>query len=169
MSEPRAVHHSGSPDGWELLVCRAVGEQLRRAREHKGWNRTRAAAHLSAAISPRTLADIEHGDRAVAVPQYVELCQVLDADPGETVNTALAHIADLTAVTLLVNLTGIARDRTDGFGQVQRWARTRLHHYPHDTELLLRGPAVKELAVAFNQPYVKLANYLIDFSVHDGN
>ena len=166
MIEPPTTHRLRNPDGWELLLCRSIGEELRRTREHKRWSQTQAVAHLSAEISQRVLADIEEGKRGITVSQHVELCQVLDADPGATMNRALAHIADLTAVTLRVDLAAIAHDRTDGFGQVQRWARTRLLHYPQDAELLLRGPSVRELAVAFDQSYVKLANYLSDFSVH---
>jgi ribosome-binding protein aMBF1 (putative translation factor) len=45
----------------EKVISRAIGEELRRAREATGWSRLQLVSRLPSGIGDRTLLSYEHG------------------------------------------------------------------------------------------------------------
>ena len=62
--------------------ARAVGEELRRTREARGWSRAQFVKLLPSGVGERTLLAYEHGLRQLTVPRLNEISQVLEVDGG---------------------------------------------------------------------------------------
>lgn len=79
----------------EKAISRAVGEELRRTREAKGWSRQQLVSRLPSGIRERTVLSYEHGTRQLNVVRLVELCDALTVAPPTLLNQALQR-AQLT-------------------------------------------------------------------------
>lgn len=71
------------------FVSKAIGDELRRAREGRDWSRAQFVARLPSGIGERTLLSYEHGVRELAVLRLLELCVSLDTDPIDVLGLAL--------------------------------------------------------------------------------
>jgi len=77
MSAPQVVE--APSDTSDKVISRALGEELRRAREALGWSRGHLVARLPSGIGERTLLSYEHGTRHLTALRFVELCRALGA------------------------------------------------------------------------------------------
>lgn len=75
-AEP-ADERSKQDDAQERALSRAIGDELRRAREAQGWTRAELVALLPSGIGDRTLLSYEHGTRHLTVLRLLELCRAL--------------------------------------------------------------------------------------------
>src|SRR4051812_34316958 len=71
----------GTPPGdLDTAITEAVGEELRRVREARGWSRADFVKRLPSGIGDRTLLAYEHGLRHLTLSRLFELSQGLEVD-----------------------------------------------------------------------------------------
>lgn len=147
-------------------LTRALGEELRRARQQVGWSRQQLAGRLHTEVQSRTLATYEHGTRQCTVVRMVEICHALAVPAPELLMLAVrrAHIDAYSSATT-VNLTAVLADDREHTAPLRQWAAQRLprHTNGDDVAHLGRG-AVQEMAVLLNYRQADLIGLLGEFS-----
>lgn len=147
----------------EKAISRAVGEELRRAREANGWSRGQLVARLPSGIGDRTLLSYEHGTRHLTLVRFVELCRALGVAAPSLLNQALQRARiHLQNLVLQIDLRALLSDRNDRFRPIIPWARNKLSENP-DGVVELPPSSVRELATFIGCPYQELAVYLARF------
>jgi transcriptional regulator with XRE-family HTH domain len=153
----------------EKQISRAIGEELRRTREMRGWSRVELAAHLPSGIGDRTILSYEHGTRHMTQLRFIEICWALGADPAVLLARALqrARIRVETAV-LHLDLHELHRDSTSNerFRSMAQWARNALNEHPTGI-MTIDPPVVRNLALFVGCPHLELAKYLARFTPDD--
>ncbi|GAB1516532.1 helix-turn-helix domain-containing protein [Actinophytocola sp. KF-1] len=147
----------------ERAISRAIGEELRRAREANGWSRGQLVSRLPSGIGDRTLLSYEHGTRHLTVLRFIELCSVLDVAAPTLLNQGLQRARiQLQNVILQIDLRDLLSDRNERFLPIIPWARNKLREFP-DGVVALPPSSVRELATFIGRPYHELAGYLAKF------
>jgi transcriptional regulator with XRE-family HTH domain len=151
----------------DKTISRAIGEELRRAREASGWSRLQLVARLPSGIGDRTLLSYEHGTRHLSALRLIEICHALGIDAPTLVRRALqrAHI-HLENLPLQINLRALMNDKSDIYRPMMQWARNTLNEHP---EGVVEVPpvAVRNLALFVGYAYHDLVNYLARFTPDD--
>lgn len=148
-------------------ISRAIGEELRRAREANGWSRGYFVTRLPSGIGARTLLSYEHGTRHLTVLRFVELCRVLGVTAPALLNQALQRARiHLQNLVLQVDLHQLLKDKDEKFLPMIQWAHNKLIEYPGGI-VELPPSSVRELATFLGCPYQDLANYLAGFIPED--
>lgn len=147
----------------EKAISRAIGEELRRAREGQGWSRGQLVSLLPSGIGDRTLLSYEHGTRHLTVLRFIELCRALGVAAPTMLNLALQRARiHLQNLVLQVDLRFLLNDMNDKFRPMHQWARNKLNDNP-DGVVELPPSSVRELAAFVGCSYTELANYLAKF------
>lgn len=147
----------------QKAISRAIGEELRRAREANGWSRGYFVTRLPSGIGARTLLSYEHGTRHLTVLRFVELCRVLGVTAPTLLNQALQRARiHLQNLVLQVDLQQLLKDKNEKFLPMIQWAHNKLIEYP-DGIVELPPSSVRELATFLGCPYQDLADYLAGF------
>jgi transcriptional regulator with XRE-family HTH domain len=147
----------------EKAISRAIGEELRRAREERGWSRGELVARLPSGIGDRTLLSYEHGVRHLTVLRLIEICRALETDSATMHRRALQRARiHLENLTLRVNLNALLNDDSDTYRPMAQWARNSLSQHP-DGVVDIAPDAVQNLALFVGCTYRDLANYLARF------
>jgi transcriptional regulator with XRE-family HTH domain len=147
----------------ERVISRAIGEELRRAREALGWSRSQLVAELPSGIGDRTLLSYEHGTRHLTVLRFIELCRALGVAAPTLLNHALQRSRiHLQNLMLQIDLRFLLNDRSDKFRPMHQWARNKLNENP-DGVVELPPSSVRELATFVGCTYQELANFLARF------
>ncbi len=158
---------TGDHDVAERTISRAVGEELRRAREAKGWSRAQLVIMLPSGIGDRTLLSYEHGTRHLTVLRLVELCRALGVPAPALLHQALQRARiHLQNLVLQIDLRQLLADESDTFRPMVQWARNKLNENA-DGVAELAPSSVRELAAFVGCPYRDLANYLARFIPDD--
>ncbi len=145
-------------------LAKALGDELRRARETKGLSRAQFVALLPSGIGERTLLAYEHGLRQLTVARLAELCDALDIDPPGTFAHALQRASlYLDKFVLRVDLNKMLADRDNKFRPLFPWARNRLNEVT-DGVADVTPDAVHELATFIGQKHSDVANFLARFT-----
>ena len=150
----------------DRAFARILGQEIRRAREARGWTRAQLVERLPSGIGDRTLLSYEHGIRFLTVVRLVEICRALGVAASEILHKAMEKARDLRAFSLRVNLRAVLRDKQDEFEPVRLWARNRLKDNP-STEVLLAPVTVREMAAVLGFSHGALAAYLAEFTTED--
>jgi transcriptional regulator with XRE-family HTH domain len=144
-------------------LSRAIGEELRRAREDKGWTRAQLVRCLPSGIGDRTLLSYEHGTRHLTVVRLLELCRPLDVAAPTLLTHALQRARlELANLALQVDLRDLIDDKNDKFRPMVQWARNKLNKHPDGIAELVPS-SVEELADFVGYTSDELANYLARF------
>lgn len=152
---------------WNHSVSRALGEELRRAREVKGWSRQQLAARLPSGIGDRTVLSYECGSRHFTMLRFIEICGVLEVDPPELQRRALQRARiNLASLTLRVDLRALLSDESATYRPMVQWARNTLNQTPEGIAEI-EPVVVKNLALFVGCAYPDLANYLSRFVPDD--
>lgn len=142
------------------IFSRAIGTELRRAREALDMSRAKFVLGLPCGIGERTLLAYEHGLRMISIIRLVELCEHLKQSAPDLLARALQntklHLANLT---LRVDVRKVINGRNMKFRPMVTWARNRLNDSP-DGIVALTPSAIRELAAFVGQPHDDLARYL---------
>lgn len=148
----------------DKAIARAIGTELRRAREAGGLSRAQFVARLPSGIGDRTLLSYEHGTRHLTVLRLVELCHALGIAAPTLLNQALqkAHI-HLSNLVLRVDLQQVVSHQNEKFRPMVQWARNKLNKNP-DGIAELAPSAVLELADFIGCSQHDLAAHLSQFS-----
>lgn len=150
-------------DATAKVVSAAVGEELRRAREAKGWSRAQFVALLPSKIGERSLLAYEHGLRVLTILRLMELCYVLDITVPSLLTQAFQKAGiHLTNLALQVDLRVLINDRSITYRPIVQWAKNKLNKCP-DGIAELTPSAVAELATFMGHEHRDLANYLARF------
>jgi transcriptional regulator with XRE-family HTH domain len=145
-------------------IAKALGEELRHAREAHGWSRAQFVGQLPSGIGERTLLAYEHGLRQLTVARLVELCEVLGMTAPGMLTLALQKAGlYLQNLVLQVDLRRLLADRSNKFRPMFPWARNRLNDAV-DGVVELTPSAVRELAAFIGYAHVDLADYLAKFN-----
>lgn len=150
----------------DRTFAKVLGQELRRAREARGWTRVQLVTQLPSGIGDRTLLSYEHGTRTLSVTRFVEICRALGVAAAEILDSALEKARDLRAFSIKVDLRAVLRDDRVELDPVRLWASRRLADDPR-TEVLLAPGTVRELATVFGFTHTALAAYLVGFSAEE--
>jgi transcriptional regulator with XRE-family HTH domain len=148
----------------DRVVSRAVGEELRRAREALGWSRGQLAARLPSGIGERTLLSYEHGTRHFTVLRLIEIARVLGVDGPTLLARGLQRArVYVESMTLHVDLRRLLLDNNNVFRPMAQWARNTLNEHPAGV-VEVEPAVVRNLALFVGCPREDLANYLARFT-----
>lgn len=154
-------------DVTDKAFARILGQEIRRAREARGWSRVQLVEQLPSGIGDRTLLSYEQGLRQLSVIRFVEISRALGVAASDLLARALEKARDLRAFSMKVNLRAVLRDQRTGFESVRRWAKNRMKSDPNTMMVLLAPPTIRELAVALDHTHIALAAYLAEFTTED--
>lgn len=147
----------------EKTISRAIGEELRRAREAQGWSRGHLVSRLPSGIGDRTLLSYEHGTRHLTVLRFIELCRALEVAAPTLLNQALQRARiHLQNLVLQIDLRDLLNDRSEKFRPMHQWARNKLNESPTGV-VELPPSSVRELATFVGCSYQDLAGFLSRF------
>lgn len=142
------------------MISRAIGEELRFAREATGWSRLQLVSFLPSGIGDRTLLSYEHGTRHLTVLRFIELCRALGVAAPTLLNHALQRARiNLQNLVLQIDLRFLLNDQSDKFWPMHQWAQNKLNDHPNGV-VELPPSSVRELATFVGCTYTELANYL---------
>jgi transcriptional regulator with XRE-family HTH domain len=147
-------------------IARAVGEELRRARDVVGWTRSELVARLSFDIHIKTLAGYERGAIQCTVKRFVEICQTLGVAAPDVLSWAMQRAkVDLQTIGLQVDLRAVVNDKQAKLLPLRRWARKRLGDDPGGSGIArLEWPVVQEMAMLLGFDRSELVSYLTTFT-----
>lgn len=147
----------------DKALARAVGEELRRAREERGWSRGHLVARLPSGIGERTLLSYEHGTRQLTVSRLNEICYTLGVCAADLLAYALQRARIyINNLALSVDLHALLNDDTAAFRPMHQWAQNRLNRHP-DGIANVAPASVQEIADFIGCPTGDLASYLAQF------
>jgi transcriptional regulator with XRE-family HTH domain len=145
-------------------VARALGDELRRTREARGWSRAQFVARLPSGIGDRTLLAYEHGLRQLTVLRLIELSEGLEVGASIVLGQALQRARiSLENLVMRVDLHKLLADTNNSFRPIFPWARNRLNE-TDDGIVELLPQVVKELAAFLGRTHLELARYLAQFT-----
>ena len=145
------------------VVSKALGEELRRAREVHDWSRAHFVEDLPSGIGDRALLSYEHGTRHLTVIRFLELCVGLRADPLDILGFSLQRAKVLLEnMELTVDLRAVLASQNPVFRPMCQWARNKLNRHP-DGVAKLSPVAVRELADFIGCTHNELAVHLACF------
>ena len=148
----------------DKALSRAIGHELRRAREAKGWSRAQLVECLPSGIGDRTLLSYEHGTRHLTVSRFLELCRALGVTAPTLLTQALQRARlELANLVLQVDLRSLVKDESTKFRPMTQWARNKLNKCPNGVAEI-QPSSVEELANFVGYTYQELANYLARFT-----
>jgi transcriptional regulator with XRE-family HTH domain len=151
----------------DKVISRAIGEELRRAREALGWSRGHLVSRLPSGIGDRTLLSYEHGTRHLTTLRLIELCRALGVAAPVLLNQALQRARiHLQNLVLLVDLRHLLNDRNERFRPMHQWAKNKLNENPGGI-VELPPSSVRELATFVGCMYPELSDYLARFLPED--
>lgn len=149
----------------DAAVARAIGQEIRRARESVGWTRAELVARMPSEIHVQTLATYERGVRQCTVGRLVEICRTMGMSAPEVLTWALQRgEIDLQTLGLHIDLNAVVNDKRAELLALRRWARSRLSEDPETGIAHLEWPVVQEMAKVFSFPQSEFVNYLIGFT-----
>lgn len=146
-------------------VNKAVGIELRRAREDASLTRPNVVDMMSAGISVQTLANYEHGIRPPTMPMVADICEAIGVSFVTVAALALqrAGIED-DPQHLLVDLEAITETTDDRYTTLRRWAANTIRDRPHVTVVAMTPPKIETMTAFLNVSYVDLVKQLRSFT-----
>lgn len=149
----------------DSVITRALGTELRRARNRVGWTRDELARQMPSGLHPRTLATYEDGSRQCTVLRLVEICLALGIAAPDVLGLALQRAeVDLDAIRLQVDLHAIMRDERKELERLRQWAQKRLENDPNAPDVVrLESAAIREMAVLLDYTPSDLFRHLAQF------
>jgi transcriptional regulator with XRE-family HTH domain len=150
-------------------ITRAVGEELRRTREARGWSRAHFVELLPSRIGERTVLAYEHGMRQLTLLRLAELSWALEVDPSTVFTRGLQRARVLVeSVPLEIDLRALLQDGRAKFRPLRQWVLNMLNELPGGV-VEVEPAVVRNLAAFIGCSHRDLADYLARFAVEDGN
>ena len=147
----------------DQVISRALGEELRRTREARGWSRGQLVEQLPSGVGERTLMSYEHGTRHLTALRLIEIGHTLKVDAPTLLARALQqariHVRNLP---LEIDLHALLRDGSSTFRPIVQWARNALNEHP-DGIAKVEPQVVRNLALLIGCGHDDLADYLARF------
>lgn len=164
MSESTAAAAAPTPESiLEGAILRAIGAELRLAREERGWSRTQLVTRMPSGIGDRTLLSYEHGTRGLAIMRFIEVCHTLGVSATELLARAFQRARiRLEELVLQVDLVAVLADDAPALSALHQWAHHKMRRQ-QSRIAELTPDAVTELADAVGCSKRELADYLAGF------
>lgn len=108
-----------------IFAC-VLGDELRRARNERGWTRRELMRHLESDISIQTVATYEAGSRQCSVARLVELCDAMGVHAHDLLARVHERAEADASDRLVLDLNRIVRDCPTELMPLRRWAQQRL-------------------------------------------
>jgi transcriptional regulator with XRE-family HTH domain len=148
-------------------IARALGDELRRAREAHGWSRAQLVELLPSGIGERTLLSYEYGVRHLTIIRLLELAQALRLPASVLLAEALQRARIyLQNLVLRVDLRHLLRDTNMHYRPLSQWARNRLNDTSNGV-IEVTPSGLRELAAFLGRTPAELSNYLAAFTPDD--
>lgn len=145
-------------------IAKALGAEIRYAREAAGLSRASLVEQLPSGIGERTLLSYEHGGRQLTVIRLIEISQAMQIGAPSMLGSALQRARiHLDHLTLRVDLRALLRDNNMTYKPMFQWARNRLNAAP-DGIIEVSPTAVRELAAFIGRTQHELTIYLARFT-----
>ena len=149
-------------------ISQAVGEELRRTREAKGWSRDKLVKRLPSGIGPRTVLSYEHGTRHMTLLRFVEVCRAMEVTAPHVLGLALQRAQlHLDQLSLWVDLWRLADTNSSKYRLMMLWANNKLIEHPGGI-VQITPSAVREMATLMSITSKDLATYLTKFTPAPG-
>lgn len=147
----------------DKAIARAVGTELRLAREERGWTRIHLVTQLPSGIGDRTVLSYEHGTRHLTILRFIELCHTIGVSATELLSRAFQRARiHLQHLVLEVDLVALLADDAPGLVTLQQWANHKLLR--QQSRIAEQTPgAVSELADVLGCSKHELTDYLAKF------
>ena len=159
MKDPIELGHADS------VITRAVGAEIKRARQSVGLSRAELAERLPSEIHTRTLAAYEQGVRQFTVSRLVELCQTLGVAAPTVLGLALQRADIYLNRSVRVDLRAILQDSRESLAPLRRWAEKRLRSNPGGSTVIHLEPGtIQEMAILLDFSCADLMKYLSSFA-----
>lgn len=147
----------------DKAIRRAIGEELRSAREAKRWTRDAFVTRLPSGVGTRTVLSYETGSRTLTVMRMIEICRALNVSPAAVMTRSFRRARIfLENLEVPVDLSALLHDRTPRFLPLQVWARRKLNRYGQRL-VDLSSEVVDELADFLDCSSAELTAYLSKF------
>lgn len=161
--------HTRADDPENRAIARAIGEELRRTREFKGWSRAHLVSQLPSGIGDRTLLSYEHGTRHLTVLRFVEVCRALSVEPpvvlGQALQRARIHLDNLT---MRIDIQRLLAHNDHNFIRIKMWAHNSLADRD-EAVVELTPSAVTALATFMGCTNEELSEFLTQFTPDASN
>lgn len=145
-------------------IARALGEELRRAREARGWSRAFFVKRLPSKIGDRTLLAYEHGLRQITMLRLLELSQGLEVPASVIVAQALQRARlYVQNITVRVDLRQVLQNTNVHYRPLVPWARNRLQGSA-DGVIEVSPDGIRELAAVIGRSHREMSIYLATFT-----
>lgn len=155
------VNGHGEPSDKD--ISRAIGEEIRRTREARGWTRALLVERLPSGIGDRTLLSYEHGTRCLTALRLIEIGRALGVDAPTLLARGLQRArVHLENIALTVDLHALLHDGSGTFRPMVQWAKNTLNEHP-DGIVDVEPAVVRNLALFVGCTHRELANYLARF------
>lgn len=147
-------------------IIRALGVELRRARDNLGWSRPDLVKRLNSELPVNTYACYEQGIRQVSIPRLVELCEIMGVAVPELLGLALQRAeVDPRTSGVQVDLHKVISDKHEVLRPLRRWARHRLKNSADDSGVIrLEWSFIEEMAVFLGLSGPELVGHLRGFA-----
>ncbi|GAA2973763.1 helix-turn-helix domain-containing protein [Actinokineospora diospyrosa] len=152
-------------------LLRAIGHELRTAREALGWTRAQLVAKLDREIHSQTIATYELGIRQCTLGRFVAICEALGIPAPDVLSTAMRQAGvEPHLLACVVDLRLLVLDHAADLEPLRRWARHRLDNAAESDEsdedgiVHLEPGAVAELAVFCGLTHLQLFHRLGAFA-----
>lgn len=147
------------------IITRALGDEIRRVRDHNGWTRAELVDRMASDIHVQTLATYEQGVRQCTVVRLIEICRALGVAAPDVLGLALQRAElDLKLIGVRVDVRAIARDERNEYAAIQDWAGRRLSVDQDGAGVVyLDRTAIREMAVILGYTEEQLYAYLVKF------
>jgi transcriptional regulator with XRE-family HTH domain len=143
---------------------KAIGEEIKKARESLGWSRLAVVSRLPSGICDRTLLSYEHGTRQMTITRFLEVCKALQLDPANVITWGLQRAKiNLENMNISIDVRKLANDKDVLYKIMQEWAINKLNS--HAGFIAQLSPtAIKEFATLMNCTSRDLTEYLVKFT-----
>ncbi len=154
----------------DTSINKAVGAEIRRAREGLGLTREQLVARMSSDISPVSIGNYEYGVRPCTMPRLAEICEALGVPMSVLVALALQRAGvEPEPGSMYVALTLILEDaqdfpNADLRNGVRMWARRRWSADRDIATVVVSKGGIDELAIFFGVTSAELRKYLRRFT-----
>ncbi|WP_307860543.1 helix-turn-helix domain-containing protein [Actinokineospora baliensis] len=151
-------------------LLRAIGHELRTAREALGWTRAQLVSQLDREVHSQTIATYELGIRQCTLGRFVAICDALGIPAPQVLTNAMRRAGvEPHLLACAVDLRLLVRDRSPDLEPLRRWAQHRLDAgVDEDGIVHLEPTLVAELAVFCGLAHVELFRRLEVFTSDSG-
>jgi transcriptional regulator with XRE-family HTH domain len=152
-------------DAADSTITRALGDELRRARESVGLTRADLIARMPTEIHSQTLASYERGVRQCTVGRLAEICQAMGVSAPDLLRWAMQRAElDLPVIGIQIDLHAVISDKRKELDPLRRWAGDRLSEDSGSGHFHLEWPVILEMGRLFGIARAQFVSYLISFT-----